>query len=371
MTQKSSFIICGNYGASNLGDEAILEGILTIIRPFSTNITVMGARPSRTAKFHHVHGVGLIPCGFRSFFRAVFTLELLKTIRAMHSADVFILGGGGLFSDESPYAIIIWFIQALCAKLFKKRIVCLGQSIGPLRFFWSRFLTKKVFKWATFISVRDEYSKKILEKFGIKHVFALSDPAFLLAGKFETSKKITNKKYIIVSLRPWSKHLQTKNIKILAQFIDWIAVKYGFTIFLLPFQNFPDNDTTVFERLKTHLKNKKVVQSLPFNEDFHTAMNVIFHAEAVIGMRLHSIIFAALAHVPFLALSYSQKVRSIAEDLGQDRFILEWNDLQLSDLKQKFATLIELRQSISQILAEKAIFMQKKALRHSEALAKL
>ena len=356
-SQKSSFLICGNYGASNLGDEAILEGILTIIRSLSHNITVMSARPKQTEKLHHVHSVGLFPCGFRSIIRGIFTGGLIKTLSAMRRADIFILGGGGLFSTGKPMAVIIWFMQALCAKLFKKRIVCFGQGVGPLRSFWSRYLTKKVFQWAKSITVRDEYSKKILEQLEIKNVFVLPDPAFLLADQKWTTKKIAHEKYIVISLRPWSKPLQTKNIKIIAKFIDWISTEYGFKVFLLPFQHAPDNDTRVFAGLIGDSRDRSLQA---FNEDFHKAIELISGAEAVIGMRLHSIIFASLTNTPFLALSYSQKVRSIAEDLEQKRFILEWNNLQLNGLKQKFVDLMGLHPHIQKILQEKSIFYSKR-----------
>lgn len=364
--QKLSIIVCGNYGASNLGDEAILAGLLSLIRPFADDITVMSARPEQTAKFHNINSVWLFPCGLRSLVRCIFTGGLIKTLLALRKADVFVLGGGGLFSDEKPLAVVIWFAQALLAKLFRKPIVCLGQSVGPLRSFWSRFLTKKVFQWTKDITVRDEYSKKILEQLRIKHVVVLSDPAFLLSDSKWTVKTSKKEKYIVISLRPWSTVLQKKNIKIIAKFIDWITVKYGFTVFLLPFQDLKDNDTTVCQTLKIHLKNKKNVQLLPFHEDFYKTIDTISKAEAVIGMRLHSIIFSAMTHTPFLTLSYSQKVRSIAQDLDQERFILEWNDLKLNDLKQKFITLMNLRLSVSRILAKKTLFMQKKAGRHAE-----
>ncbi|MBD3360226.1 polysaccharide pyruvyl transferase CsaB, partial [Candidatus Peregrinibacteria bacterium] len=50
-------VIAGNYGAGNLGDEMILEGMIKIIKSSSpdSEITALSASPEETSKKHNIN----------------------------------------------------------------------------------------------------------------------------------------------------------------------------------------------------------------------------------------------------------------------------------------------------------------------------
>ncbi|MFO0780837.1 MAG: polysaccharide pyruvyl transferase family protein [Candidatus Gracilibacteria bacterium] len=181
MKHSPNIVICGNYGATNLGDEAILESILQFVHKAvpGAHVTVVSANPSLTASQHHVNVVPKIPSGFRSFFSAFFGKKLRKTLDAYRHADAVIFGGGGLFSDEKPRAIFIWSMQILPALLMKKPVFCFGQSVGPLMMKMSRRMVKFLFRRMKVVIVRDEASRGLLEKIGVRHaVEYVPDPVF-------------------------------------------------------------------------------------------------------------------------------------------------------------------------------------------------
>jgi len=62
-------VIAGNYGANNLGDEMILEGLLKLLNDVvpDAKITVLSSEPKDTKKRHKVKSLNLFPAGFRSY----------------------------------------------------------------------------------------------------------------------------------------------------------------------------------------------------------------------------------------------------------------------------------------------------------------
>src|SRR5690348_8235147 len=81
--------ISGSYGGMNLGDEAILEGILGALRAsLPAEVTVFSRNPPDTLARHRVeHAINP---------RSLTRKEITPAIRAL---DLLILGGGGILFD--------------------------------------------------------------------------------------------------------------------------------------------------------------------------------------------------------------------------------------------------------------------------------
>src|SRR5690606_13383256 len=81
--------ISGSYGGMNLGDEAILEGILGELRAsIDADITVFSKNPKDTLARHDVE---------RSVSPATMTRR--ERIPEIEQLDLFVLGGGGILYD--------------------------------------------------------------------------------------------------------------------------------------------------------------------------------------------------------------------------------------------------------------------------------
>lgn len=359
-------VICGNYGATNLGDEVILDGILALIRNVApkAHITVLSVEPEATRQMHEVDSVPLIPTGIRSLLRGIFKGTLWKTIKTIKNCDAFILGGGGLFSDEKMQAIIIWSVQAKLALFCGKALFCLGQSVGPLNTSFGRKWTYDVYSRARVATVRDQESQKVLHRIGVPMTRVLADPAF--STHVESFHDQEN--YIVMSLRPWIKGESTALYKNCAQFIDWVWHKYGFRTLLLPFQILADNDAIVLNKIFDQIKRKKTAELVGYSTDYRSAINIIGKAQAVVGMRLHSLIFSTLTLRPFLALSYSDKVRQFATDLGLQDYVIDWENMTLESLQKNFDKMMAQKEYIQTVLMEKNFRLRQKAREHEELL---
>lgn len=141
-----SYLLIGNYGVSNLGDEALkqyfLEGYPEV------DWRVLSAYPQEEE-------LPRLPCGIRSLL----SLRWIKTLGAYKRCEGVVFGGGSLFTDtESIRAPLIWWWHAFVARLYRKDIILAFQGIGPLRSRLGTRLTRWVLQHATLVIVRDQES---------------------------------------------------------------------------------------------------------------------------------------------------------------------------------------------------------------------
>lgn len=364
-------VICGNYGATNLGDEAILEGILTMVHRSiaSPEITVLSTNPEETVAIHGVKSLPLVPAGIRSLVRGVLSGTLKKTLKTIKHADLFILGGGGLFTDEKRYAVFIWALQTRVAAWYKVPIFSFGQSVGPLNSFLGRRIALRAFQRARVITVRDAESATLVQRFGIDDVKELTDPAFALAS-IEPKPEVVEP-FVVLSVRPWIKNDTSSIHATLASFIDWLWKKHSLKTILVPFQVSHDNDALELSSLMKLVRNSKAVELFDYTPDYYQVIQLMARSTAVVGMRLHSLIFSSLAHTPFIGLSYSDKVRQFARQIQMEEQILDWSTLDLELLKERFEILLRHREEIAATLDEQVILQRSRSLQHEDLLRSL
>ncbi len=168
-----SFMLLGNYGAGNIGDEALKNFFLTEFREVSWNI--VSASPSSPAELPR------LPAGVRSFFLT----SWWKTVRAIARSRGIVYGGGTLFSDvESLSACCMWASYACIAVLFRKPIFLAFQGVGPFRTKLGERIASFVYQHAVWISMRDELSLHRVKAWKTRTKPVLTfDPAFSYFAK--------------------------------------------------------------------------------------------------------------------------------------------------------------------------------------------
>ena len=375
-------VICGNYGATNLGDEAILDGIIRILKSShpDADLTVLSANPEGTRSLHKINSVHLFPSGFRTFFRGIFQGTIGRTINTIKNSDLFILGGGGLFTDEKFMAVIIWAIQARIARFYGVPVFCLGQSVGPLNTLAGRRITQSVYLKTVGSTVRDRQSLDLLSKLGINNSTELSDPAFMLSSNEPVD--IKDESYVVISVRPWIRNNEVLSEN-LASFIVWLWREKGLKSLLVPLQIEKDNDlgcmNTILERAGYIVENNgestaDFVEIFEYTADTNRIIELMSEAKVVIGMRLHSLILATIAQCPFIGISYSDKVMNFGERVGMKDYILDLNmdmgEDGLSKLEEKYEKMIK-DEEIESKLANALLTERSKARKHIEILEEI
>jgi polysaccharide pyruvyl transferase CsaB len=329
MTKK--ILLCGNYGAGNLGDEAILAGFL---RQLEGDITVMSANPAATTKEFGVPSVGRVPSGFRSNLKALLSPgQLRETKKAISDCDCFVLGGGTLLTDEPPASMFVWGAQLKAVFKQNKPIEIRAGGVGPFHSDWARKRATSILENATTITVRDQKSKETVKKLINKEVSVVSD--LVLANPPTIPQVIPQKDLVILSPRYWQKgHENTQ--KALQEFVHYLCASQKKYIIGIPFEKNNERDLKMLAEIfnQPGVKDQSEIWNNYQNED--EVLQKIAEAELLVGMRLHSLIFAHLTSTPLIGISYMEKVAGVLGALTTKEHLLELSGLTSEYLKKAY-----------------------------------
>jgi polysaccharide pyruvyl transferase CsaB len=276
-------LLCGYYGFSNTGDEAICLAITQELIRLGHTVTVLSANPKETASLYSV--------------KAVKRMNPLETPLAILNADVVLSGGGGLLQDKTSSRTLTYYLGIISlAKILGKRVAVFNQSIGPLSE-QGKPRVASTLKNITNI-VRDTGSLALLEQLGLP-VKLGGDPALLLQPPSEIKQ---NPNQVLIAPREGQAAATDCLVELAKQ-----LVKQGKTIVALGFQpGWDDDELKAFEGIpNTRIEN---------TANPTRAMELIAQSSAVIGVRLHAVILAAAARVPFYGISYDPKVQGFCRD---------------------------------------------------------
>ncbi len=297
------FLISGYYGFGNLGDEALLEVIVSQLRtrhPYA-EIDVLSANAPDTA---HELRVEATPRWDAKAVRA-----------SIRRADVVLSGGGGLLQNATSLRSLVYYAGIIRAAAAADRgAMIFAQSIGPLDF-WGKTIVKECCKGIDAATVRDARSQgllsSILPEARVEHT---ADPVFLYDVP-EQDVDLTaeglgagSDPLVVVSVRKASSMRDRMDVVVRA--VDRLSDRYAARVAFLPLGGAPDAEIST----QIIRKCKSAPVLLP-ECTLARAANIIREAKAVIGMRLHALILAARYGVPFLAIPYDPKVSALCEDL--------------------------------------------------------
>ena len=322
-------LIGGYYGFDNAGDEAILAALLDDLRALAPSLSAVVASgdPDATAA---AHGVDTVRWN-----------DVPALLRAAQGADLILLGGGGLFHDYWPFnaeAVLtrdahgISYFSAfpLLGSLLGRPVAMYALGVGPLTTGAGRESTRAAFAPAGVITVRDAASKAELESLGIagERVHVTADPAFGLrpapparaAEILAAAGARADGPRLGVALRQWDVGVDAPAWEeTVARALDLVLEQTGAEVVFVPFQALSGallDDVAVARRVRGRLRQPSravVVDAAPGPRE---KAAVLASCQAVLGMRLHSLIFAVAAGVPPVALDYDPKVRAAMAAAG-------------------------------------------------------
>ena len=266
--------------------------------------------------------------------------------------DLLIVGGGNLLMDLYYRWPIFLLIYSVISKIAKVPLIFYAIGAGPIDTIRGRIYIRNSCNIARAITVRDNCSKSILKKIGIKKGILLSsDPAISMDFK---SKKGSNK--IGISFVPYydprywpdpDKNLYEKYINFMADSVNRLLDDFKFEIVFFN-TNFPadyrvslDIYNKVFfkERVKILKKRLKVEEIL----------SLISSCDFIIGSRLHSIILSTVTKTPFIAISYQPKVINFCKRLNLSEVLLilgESIEIDQNDLFEKILYVLDKKKEI-------------------------
>ena len=341
-------VISGYYGFNNLGDEAVLAGIISLLkkRNKELKITVLSADPQQTKELYQVN--------------AVSRTSLIQILAALAEADLFISGGGSLLQDVTgSFSVPYYLGLAWLAKMQGTKTVYYAQGAGPLNKKWSRKLTALTLNRFELLGVRDQGSKNLLKEIGVKKDIKLTvDPVFALYNPLNNNRQqIKGKVEVGVSVRPWS----VDYIPELAAALNQFARDKNIKFILFPMHQGADDQ--ISQELKAELEAEAEICSLPAVPA--KALKKFSELDLFVGVRLHSLIFALLNQVPLLALSYDPKVEGLLSDLDYLPLI-KLEELEAEKAAEKLEAIFAEKYSLRKKIKEFLKIKRKEAEKFSE-----
>ncbi len=306
----SRIVVSGYYGSKNAGDEAMLVAMIEVLSDLDPqlNITVISANPEDTKSRHGVD--------------AVSWLDIPAILKALHSADLLISGGGSLLQNVTSRRSLYYYLGIISmARLLGRPVMLYAQGIGPIYGSFARKVMNWIGNHVNMITVRDKGSLEELSDLGINrpHIECTADPVLgIHRVGTERGREILKefnadgaKPAVGLAVREWRGWKRYKEV--LAKCVDRIVRELDARVVFLPMQ-YPE-DVRAAESIAALAEEPCTV--LP--EEYTTAelMSLVGNMDLMLCIRLHALIFAGVMEVPMVGISYDPKIDRYLSSIGE------------------------------------------------------
>ncbi|MDR6553628.1 polysaccharide pyruvyl transferase CsaB [Paenibacillus qinlingensis] len=308
--------LSGYYGFDNSGDEAVLQSILFALQEqgqaqgIQIEPIVLSANPEKTSQMY----------GVKAYHR----MKPGSLLKALRESDGLISGGGSLLQDATSSKTIPYYLAVVkIAQWLGKPTFIYSQGIGPVSrpmfFGWIR----SVFKRCALVTVRDTESADLLGRMRLPRegITVVPDPVMGLplrdgggAPDADALGGASAVRTIGVSVRFWNE--DRSELEALARSLqELLAARTDVRLRFLPF-HLPSDEVAsqfVIDRLGDHGGRAEMVRGITHPQDM---LAQVAACDLLIGMRLHSLIYAASQFVPMVGISYDPKIDQFLHRLG-------------------------------------------------------
>jgi polysaccharide pyruvyl transferase CsaB len=304
--------ITGSYGGLNVGDEAILTAILCSLRTRLPDaaITVFSRDAEQTRTHHAVESAVEARALTRDEARG-----------HMEGLDLLLLGGGGLLYDGEArhYLRDVRVAQKLGVPTMAYAI-----GAGPLAEAEERMLIAAALSGMQAVTVRDVGAKRMLEQADVAvPIEVTADPALLLTPESFPRHRLVaegvpaGRQLVGMSLREPGGAAPELDVEgyhaALAHCADFVVGRFDCDVVYVPMER---SDVRLSHAVIARMVHADRAHVLNGTYSPAELLGLMEHLEMVIAMRLHALIFAALAGTPLFALPYAPKITDFVAAVG-------------------------------------------------------
>jgi polysaccharide pyruvyl transferase CsaB len=304
VTTPQTIVISGYYGYKNSGDEAVLQSILTAIQEEAEEAglilqpVVLSIDPEWTKSTYGV--------------QAVHRMKLGEVRQAIKASCGLISGGGSLLQDATGLKTIPYYLGVIkLAQWMGKPTFIYSQGVGPVsqKLFYP--VIKAVFKKCAYISVRDQQSAELLQQMGLLRNFIDVVPDPVMGLQLKDDRKLSDTEdlpMIGISVRYWEK--DRKELVKIVEGLQQVMQRQPLYMKFLPFHLPIDIEASQFMidllgDVSSTGSRISLCADIVLPQDMLWEIN---QCQIVIGMRLHSLIYAANLQIPMIGISYDPKI---------------------------------------------------------------
>ena len=341
MEKIYKIVISGYYGFNNIGDESILRAVVDNLKlklP-QAKIVVLTKDVEGTRQKYGVD--------------AADRKSIMALLSEVSGCDFLISGGGSLLQDVTSKKSILYYLAIIrLALFFRKKVLIYSQGIGPINSKYNRKLTAKTLNKGTSIVVRDESSKELLEEIGVKkEIIVTADPVLRIKPvSLEVGRQIlqdegavkSNEEDILVGFAIRERNLKSDFMDELADSIRQLVTQKKAKVILIPF-HFSEDRLVIDELVKKLRDVENSVFCLHQKYLTDEMLSIVGNLDMLVGVRLHSLIHAAIMGVPLIGVSYDPKVNSFLKSIGT-KAISSIYDFSCNDFLLEFEHIMDNRE---------------------------
>jgi polysaccharide pyruvyl transferase CsaB len=304
--------IIGSYGGLNVGDEAILAASIVQLRAAApaSEIVVFSRNAEHTRAHHQVDRAVNARLSLRS--------QLQPEVQHL---DILLLGGGGLLYDKEAGS---YLRVAALAHEAGIPTFAFAVGIGPLEHRDEQQAVSNELNRMGGVTVRELGAKRVCDEIGVTvPVEVTADPALLLEPAVFDDAMLareaipTNRRLIGFSIRERGGAAPALNNAayhdLMADVGDFCVQRYDAEIVFVPMER---ADIHEMHRVMARMVHADRAHILHQTYQPSEILGLVGRFDLAAGMRLHFLIFAALAGIPLLALPYAPKVEDLVTSLG-------------------------------------------------------
>jgi polysaccharide pyruvyl transferase WcaK-like protein len=296
-------LVVGAYGWRNVGDEAILSGLLTELG--QRTVTVVSRNPAETTHLHRVSaiGIGSAPAALRT-----------------HAS--VLIGGGGLFGRDMGRLGRLLPAFGLAAAGLGRSLVVEGVDLDEHLSVSARLLVPPLVRRAAFVTVRDARSAAIAAGWGVKAEVAPDLSNWMPMADAEAGRALLRRAGVdlarpVVGLALTAVHPGLAD-DVAAAAIDAMDDLPEMQFCFIPMSRHPFVDAHDDMRLAERIQSARSRLSILRDHAHPAAFLAAFpHLSGVVAMRYHAMLFAARAGVPLIPIAYAEKSLRWLEERGR------------------------------------------------------
>ena len=300
-------VLCGYYGFSNLGDDALLRNsVLRAEKSFPEySICALTANGKRDENRFGVRCV---------------KRKSLFALREIKKAKIFVFGGGTLLQDITSKRSLIYYLFLLrYAERNGTRCELWGNGIGPLRVSSLRFLTSRALRGCAYIGTRDDRSAlfvRALTNNACVLPVVENDLAANTAPSSDARISFLLKNCGIDENTPFAA-IAVKGSRIkgaekdeLSRLLHVLCMLKALRYQLLFVEFFPREDSKMTEALAKKFGGK-ILKDICASD----IVGVFARAKLVCASRFHALVFARSANTPALSFGTDPKIKAFCENV--------------------------------------------------------
>lgn len=356
--RSTDVMISGYYGFHNSGDDSILSAIVGGLRESCPDIkiSVLSKAPEETSRIYGVHSIN--------------RFDIFRIIKELRKTKLLISGGGSLIQDVTSTKSLYYYLYIIkLAKRCGAKVMLYANGIGPLKNEKNINGVRRVLGKTDRITLREQSSLDELKKRCIDvDAEVTADPVYMLepADKNEVLTELAraglkkDEKYFVIALRSWKGNCADFEKKI-AEFADGVYARHGITPLILPMQIPYDAEVSEKTAKQISVPYGMITRSLTPQQ----LLGIVGGAELVLGMRMHTLIYAAKMGIPVIGLDYDPKVSAIMKSIGQS-FVERVGEVDSNRLIGYADSIINNKAETEKAIAESAAKAERLARRNNE-----